>query len=225
MLDENIILIADPRVLAVSVQENHDPLINIAEQGDIGIGPPPLVANNVNYTYMRKTVYEKLCTAQSLLPSGLKFCLYEAYRSFELQQQIFDERYHKLKSENPHLSHEEIFTEATKFVSPVTNLDGSRNIPPHTTGAAIDVYLVDDNGNFVDMGIHLDDTYNDLHADYCRTDSQLISTQAKAHRKIMSEVLTKVGFVNYPTEYWHWSYGDRYWAYSTQQKFAIYNCI
>jgi hypothetical protein len=21
------------------------------------------------------------------------------------------------------------------------------------------------------------------------------------------------GFVNYPTEWWHFSYGDRYWAY------------
>jgi D-alanyl-D-alanine dipeptidase len=21
--------------------------------------------------------------------------------------------------------------------------------------------------------------------------------------------------VNYPTEWWHWSFGDRYWAYAT----------
>jgi D-alanyl-D-alanine dipeptidase len=21
------------------------------------------------------------------------------------------------------------------------------------------------------------------------------------------------GFVNYPTEWWHWSYGDRYWTF------------
>ena len=46
--------------------------------------------------------------------------------------------------------------------------------------------------------------------------------EAQKNRKIMSEVLTKVGFVNYPTEYWHWSYGDRYWAYHKQQPFALY---
>jgi D-alanyl-D-alanine dipeptidase len=28
-------------------------------------------------------------------------------------------------------------------------------------------------------------------------------------------VLTAVGMVNYPTEWWHWSYGDRYWALRT----------
>ncbi len=38
----------------------------------------------------------------------------------------------------------------------------------------------------------------------------------------MSDALNVVGFVNYPTEYWHWSYGDRYWAYVKQQPFAIY---
>lgn len=223
--EQEIVLIADPRVLAIEVQENNDPLINIAELGEIVIGPPPLIANNSNYTFLRKTVYEKLVAAQSLLPKNLRFCLYEGYRSFELQENIFNERYEKLRKENPQLTHNEIFIEATKFVSPVTNLDRSRNIPPHTTGAAIDVYLVDETDSAVDMGIHLDDTYNDLHGIYCRTDSELISPQAKAYRKIMSDVLNKVGFVNYPTEYWHWSYGDRYWAYMLNKKFAIYNCI
>lgn len=222
---QEIVLIADPRVLAIEVKENSDPLVNIAFDDTIIIGPPPLVANNSNYTFMRSTVYEKLKMAQSLLPQGLRFCLYEAYRSFELQQQIFDERFAKLRSENPSLSYDEIFTEATKFVSPVTNLDGSRNIPPHTTGAAVDVYLVNDAGDVVDMGIHLDDTYNDLHATFCRTDSKLISTEAQKNRQLMTNALSHVGFVNYPTEYWHWSYGDRYWAYMTQQAFAIYNCV
>ncbi len=34
-----------------------------------------------------------------------------------------------------------------------------------------------------------------------------------------------VGFVNCPMEYWHWSYGDRYFAYQTYQKYAIYNMV
>jgi D-alanyl-D-alanine dipeptidase len=24
--------------------------------------------------------------------------------------------------------------------------------------------------------------------------------------------MTEAGFVNYPLEWWHWSYGDKYWA-------------
>jgi D-alanyl-D-alanine dipeptidase len=41
----------------------------------------------------------------------------------------------------------------------------------------------------------------------------------------MSSALTKVGFVNYPGEYWHWSYGDRYWAYHVGAKEAIYGTV
>jgi hypothetical protein len=27
--------------------------------------------------------------------------------------------------------------------------------------------------------------------------------------------LLGAGFVNYPPEWWHWSFGDKYWAYMT----------
>jgi D-alanyl-D-alanine dipeptidase len=30
------------------------------------------------------------------------------------------------------------------------------------------------------------------------------------------------GFVNYPTEWWHWSYGDRYWAYALGKRIAFF---
>jgi hypothetical protein len=30
------------------------------------------------------------------------------------------------------------------------------------------------------------------------------------------------GFINYSTEWWHWSYGDRYWALITKADSAIY---
>jgi D-alanyl-D-alanine dipeptidase len=223
--EEKIILIADPKILAISIHENHEPMIDIIHQNAISYGPPPLLPDNTNYTKMRKTVYEKLLKAQTMLPDGLKLQLYEGYRSLSLQQKIFEERYASLQKENPEWTSQKLFIESTKFVSPVTHMDGSKNIPPHSTGAAVDVYLVDQQGQVVDMGIHLDDTYHDLKGIYCKTDSKVISAQAKKYRKIMGDALQAVGFVNYPTEYWHWSYGDRYWAYQTHQQYAIYNMI
>lgn len=225
MKNKEIVLIADPKVLAIPVRENHEALIDLRDQTAIVFGPPPIAPNNMDYTKVRKTIYDKLIEAQNKLPDGFRFCLYEGYRNLNLQQKIFQDRYNSLREENPSLSHEEIFIESTKFVSPVINLDGSVNIPPHATGAAVDVYLLDKNGKVVDMGIHLDDTYHDLAGTYCKTDSDAISEQAKKYRHMMSNVLLAVGFVNYPTEYWHWSYGDRYWAYQTHQPFAIYDKI
>jgi len=118
-----------------------------------------------------------------------------------------------LRNAYPKLSHEELLLETTKLISPVVNIDGTKNIPPHSTGAAIDIYLVDKSGKPLDMWLMVKDWVQDLDRHLSITDSPLISAEARKNRQIMSDVLEKVGFVNYPTEYWHWSYGDRYWAY------------
>ncbi len=69
------------------------------------------------------------------------------------------------------------------------------------------------------MGIHPKDwMLDDEEGSISATSSSKISPQAQKNRKIMYQVLSDVGFVNYPTEYWHWSYGDRYWAYHQVQK-------
>jgi D-alanyl-D-alanine dipeptidase len=160
--------------------------------------------------------------AQSLLPEGIQFCLYEAYRSLELQKILFEERFRRVKAQFPAYSHEELYLEVIRLVSPITHLDGQVNIPPHATGGAIDVYLVDREGNPLDMGMHPKDWMDDITGVLSLTQSHVISAQAQAHRDMMSDVLERVGFANYPNEYWHWSYGDRYWAYMTQQSHAIY---
>jgi D-alanyl-D-alanine dipeptidase len=217
----DIVLIADPRVLAINIEENHDQMINLIKQNDIAYGPSPEIPNNYDYTKMRVSVYDMLKKAQALLPLGLSFCLYECYRSLALQKMLFDNRFTLIEQQYPHWSLEEIFNETTKLISPVTNLDGSTNVPPHSTGGAIDVYLLDDKGNAVDMGIHPKDWMED-DGSYSLTDSLMISDQARHYRNVMSNALSNVGFINYPTEYWHWSYGDRYWAYHTNEANAIF---
>ncbi|MGE3920040.1 MAG: M15 family metallopeptidase [Gammaproteobacteria bacterium] len=222
---EHIILIADPRILAVPVIENHEPMIELRDQDEIVFGPSPEILNNTDYTKLRKSVYEKLKQAQALLPKGMHFCLYEGYRSIKLQKMLFDNRYHSVKSQHPDWNQSELFAEAIKLVSPVINEDGSKNIPPHSTGGAVDVYLIDDQGKPFDMGIHPKDWMKDLDASLSLTNSKIISKEAQKNRVIMSEVLKNVGFVNYPTEYWHWSYGDRYWGFHKNKDHAIYDSV
>lgn len=57
------------------------------------------------------------------------------------------------------------------------------------------------------------------------TNSSNISKTARQNRQLMIEVLEKEGFVNYPAEWWHWSYGDRYWAFVKKEPFAFYESI
>jgi D-alanyl-D-alanine dipeptidase len=221
--DSAIILIADPKILAIPITDQHEPMVDLKCQTDILYGPSPEIPNNTDYTKLRKSVYEKLKQAQALLPNGYRFCLYEGYRSLSLQKMLFDTRVNKIKNQHPNWSEKAIFLETTKLVSPVINLDGSTNIPPHSTGAAVDVYLIDDRGKPIEMGIHPKDWMEDDDGSLSLTLSNIISAEAQKNRKLMSQVLLAVGFVNYPTEYWHWSYGDRYWAYHKKQANAIYN--
>ncbi|MFD5872050.1 M15 family metallopeptidase [Streptomyces sp. NPDC060322] len=50
----------------------------------------------------------------------------------------------------------------------------------------------------------------------------LFSMEARTNRKLLGDVLTATGLVNYPTEWWHWSFGDRYWALITGVTSALY---
>lgn len=221
----NVTLIADPNVLSIPIQDNKEPLVDLTKEKNIVYGPSPEIPNNTNYTFLRKTVYEKLKEANAKLPKGLHICLYEGYRSLELQKMIFDQQYKNVKSRHPDWSSNDLFNETTKLVSPIINQDGSHNIPPHSTGAAIDVYLIDDQGKPLDMGIHPKEWMNDVDGVLSFTDSKAISATAKGNRDILSKVLLDVGFVNYPTEYWHWSYGDRYWAFIQKQPAAMYGTV
>ncbi|MGM9454287.1 M15 family metallopeptidase [Legionella bozemanae] len=220
---DSILLIADPKIVAIPVMDNHEPMVDLVGLQEISYGPSPEIPNNTDYTKMRKTVYEKLKQAQFLLPKGLRFCLYESYRSLTLQKSLFDTRYEKVKNKHPEWSCEQVFTETTRMVSPVINQDGSPNIPPHSTGAAIDVYLINEQREAIEMGIHPKDWMEDLDDSLSLTASEIISEEAKQNRKIMSQALEAVGFVNYRNEYWHWSYGDRYWAYYKQKPYAFYD--
>jgi D-alanyl-D-alanine dipeptidase len=221
----SIISIVDPRVLAIPIVENDEPLVELKTQTDIAYGPSPEIPDNKDYTKMRQTVYASLCEAQALLPKGLRLCLYEGYRSLELQSYLFDTHFSEIQKLHPEWSTDNIFDETTKLVSPLINKDGSPNIPAHSTGGAVDVYLVDITGKAVDMGILVKDWMEDRDGSLSQTDSHLISGEAQEHRKIMARALSSVGFINYPTEYWHWSYGDRYWAYHTTHPHALYGSV
>jgi len=220
-----IISIADSSIVRIPVKECGEPLIDLRNQTEIAFGPPPEKPDNICYTKVRKTVYEMLCKAQEILPKGVRFCLYEGWRSLDLQSELFQKMYQNNQEHFPQLNHEELFMETMKLVSPSTLLDGSMNIPPHATGAAIDIYLIDENGVLLDMGLPIDQWSTDIGACLSQTNSSYINPNARHNREIMSNALSQMGFVNYPNEYWHWSYGDRYWAYCTQASWAIYDSI
>ena len=94
-------------------------------------------------------------------------------------------------------------------------------LAPHTAGAAIDLTLCTPDGLELDMGTPINASQEESDGS-CYTAATTISAEAAANRAVLGAAMTMAGFINYPTEWWHWSYGDRYWALSTGAPAAVY---
>ncbi len=88
----------------------------------------------------------------------------------------------------------------------------------------VDVTLVNGDDRQLDMGTPIDATPEDSDG-ACYFAASGIPPQARADRDLLASCLVTAGLVNYPTEWWHWSFGDRYWAFITDSPAALYGPI
>jgi D-alanyl-D-alanine dipeptidase len=58
--------------------------------------------------------------------------------------------------------------------------------------------------------------------DHAPTNSAGISAEARRNRKILVDALEAEGMINYPSEWWHFSYGDHQWAFLLGKTEAFY---
>ena len=77
-----------------------------------------------------------------------------------VQALLFEQQCNYLKASKKYSSYDELFKDSCRLISPVTLLDGTTNLPPHCTGGAIDIEIVDDNGECVDFGMAIKDWMN-----------------------------------------------------------------
>jgi zinc D-Ala-D-Ala dipeptidase len=71
----------------------------------------------------------------------------------------------------------------------------------HNRGAAVDLTLIDKNGNEIPMPTPYDDFTEKASRNYMDLSSQII-----INRKFLEDLMTKYGFTGLPTEWWHFDY-------------------
>jgi D-alanyl-D-alanine dipeptidase len=205
----DIVLISDPRVTRIPVRENGEPLADARGRLRVRPGDPA-----GGHAHLRAGVLARLERAERSLPDGYHLLIVEGHRSIADQRRIFDGYRAGLVARFPGLPPAELDAATSRYVSPV-------EVAPHTAGAAVDLTLCDPGGAEYDMGTAVDDTPEES-GGACYTAAPGISETARQHRKILAAALEAAGLVNYPTEWWHWSYGDRYWALATGSPHALY---
>ena len=210
---DKVVLMSDPRVAAVPVHECGEPLIDIRQRTRMLVDPRKQ-HDSSSYPYLRESVVERLCQAETSLPRGIRLLVVEGYRNPALQRRYFEDYARKLRAENPAWPEEQIRPAASRFVSPP-------EIAPHSAGAAVDLTLVDNHGRELNMGTAVNASPEESNG-ACYTDAPGLSSEAQELRAVLGAALRGVALVNYPTEWWHWSFGDRYWALATGADNACY---
>jgi D-alanyl-D-alanine dipeptidase len=199
------VLLSHPSVAAMPSLDLADPLVGLAED----FGP--------NRARVRSLLASRLETAQLLLPDGISLRVVEGFRDASDQQRIIDRYSREIAKLHPDLSAAEKVDLTSRFVSPI-------EVAPHVAGAAVDLTLVDEAGEELDMGTAIDATPEQSQG-ACYFHATNIGAEARLNRDLLAGVLGDVGCINYPTEWWHWSFGDKYWALLTGASAALYGPV
>jgi zinc D-Ala-D-Ala dipeptidase len=212
----NFVLLSDARVAAVPVHECDEPLIDLRDAGDLEVDGRQADPDGA-YAHVRTGTLARLRTAQDSLPPGYRLVVVEGYRPVQLQRRYFDDYLTSLADQHVDWSMTRLVEEASRYISPP-------DVAPHVTGGAVDVTLRGPDGRLCWMGTELNASPEDSD-DACYTGAENISADSRANRDILGLALSAAGFVNYPTEWWHWSTGDRYWAFVTGAAPARYGPV
>ena len=129
---------------------------------------------------LRPDTAKKLAAAQTeFTERGLKLKIWDAWRPLRVQREMW-----KVKPD------------ANYVADPAR---GSR----HNRGAAVDVTLVDNNGQELDMGTGFDDFSPRAHLDAAG-----LTDAAQKNRKLLRDVMERHGFKPLRTEWWHYDDAD-----------------
>jgi D-alanyl-D-alanine dipeptidase len=187
----------------IKVKDNGEPLVDVKKIcPKIIIGLEPSRLKKEKSIFVRKRVAEMLKKAQKLLPDGYNFKIQDGWRPLKEQERYYFRDFRKLQKKNPNWPVSHLKKELNKWVFP----PDAGIVPWHATGGAVDLTICYPNGRSLPM----------------KSKKEKLPAKILKNRKLMKDIMGKVGFTNYSFEYWHFSYGDSGWALRTKRKTAIY---
>jgi len=167
--------------------------------------------------WVRETVAIKLqAVANSINESHSDYRLKIVYgfRHPEIQEFYFKRRKDLMRLEYPNMSDDKL----NEFVNTMTACPETAG---HPTGGAVDVTIITKNGD-LDVGTSISDFSNLKKIEtYCES----LTFEQQENRKVLHCFMISEGFAPYYGEWWHFSYGDKEWAWFYDKPNAIYSQI
>jgi zinc D-Ala-D-Ala dipeptidase len=212
----------------VIIKENNEPLVPIPLENFAVESPHPYEKLGANYNglspyFLRKTVVDYLIKAQEylqIIKPNWKIKIFDAYRPVEVQKFMVNYAFNDLiKSRNLNLASltsielEELWAQVYKMWALPS--EDPLMPPPHSTGGAIDITLVNELGETIDMGGAIDEIAEKSYPDYYINSSE--GQKYHQSRELLRMVMAKANFQRHPFEWWHFSYGDQLYVWQCSQ--------
>lgn len=175
--------------------------------------------------HLRQSVLNSLLQAQVQLQklySGWRIQIFDAYRPVAVQQFMVDYTFAEvvhaqgLTSAQLTAAQRTVIWEQVYQIWAVPSLEANCP-PPHSTGGAVDITLVDDTGTPVNMGSAIDELSPASRPDYYANSIAPGEQQYNFHRQLLRDVMRHSGFQRHPGEWWHFCLGDQMWAWLSNQ--------
>ena len=196
-----------PAYADLPVKENDEPLVPLT--GAIKTHP---VYSWLGFVHgpgamqLRAGVLERLERASRRLPADFEIVVIDAHRTRAFQAELLT--YYLAAADTP----------PAGFVSDPWS---DAPVPPHTTGGAVDLTL-SWRGAVLGLGTDFDAFLPDSAPAALEDD---VGSTARDLRRLLASLLYAEGMTVIGSEWWHWSYGDQYWAARTGAPSAIYDEI
>jgi D-alanyl-D-alanine dipeptidase len=213
----------------IPIQDCGEPLVAIPRDQFAVVQPHPYQALGAPYGvrspyWLRSGVLTQLHQAKLHLQRqypGWQLQIFDAYRPVAVQRFMVDYTFRQLATHQgldpQHLTpdqRQQLWQQVNQFWA-TPSLDPATP-PPHSTGAAVDLTLINEAGYPVDMGSPIDEPSPRSYPDHFAHSPEPTEQQAHQHRHLLHQVMTTAGFVRHPNEWWHFSLGDQLWAWQTQ---------
>ncbi|MEA5419572.1 M15 family metallopeptidase [Spirulina sp. CCNP1310] len=215
---------------SLPIQDCGEPLVAIPLTEFSTETPPPYARLGADYGdqspyCLRAGVLAALQDAQANLrriEPGWSLHIFDAYRPLAVQQFMVDYTYGELlkgRSLSPdalsNAQQADLWQEVYQFWA-APNPDPATP-PPHSTGAALDLTLINALGELVPMGGEIDEISVRSHPDYYAHPQNDREQTYGDHRQLLRDAMAAAGFRQHPNEWWHFSQGDQLWAWLNQQ--------
>jgi D-alanyl-D-alanine dipeptidase len=222
----------------ISIVECNEPLVAIPEDQFILENPPAYVKLGADYQgkspyYLREGVLNRLIQAREKLGQiqpQWRIKVFDAYRPVWVQQFMVDYTFNSIcinraLDKNTLTSEEKASIYKEVYQIWAIPSDNPLTPPPHSTGGAIDLTLVDKNGKEVDMGGKFDELSARSNPEYYKNNTNSQARVFHQNREILLKIMSYGGFRRHQGEWWHFSYGDQMWAWLQNIDNDQLNCI